>query len=139
MKLFLLAFGLLMTTFSFAGNADLFKIDRTELDKTFSTVNQLEDYAIYNHVNLKEVQFTKEGLVLAANLNIDATKSLSSSLEPPLGIPSFVWGFCFGPIGVAITLFVADDNEETKLAMYGCLAGTVVSLFLQLVLLSATI
>lgn len=50
----------------------------------------------------------------------DALGMLSTYGEPPLGIPSFLWGFCFNVAGVAIVYFVADDRDETRKAFIGC-------------------
>ena len=46
--------------------------------------------------------------------------------EPPLGIPSFWWGFCIGVWGIAVVYFVTEDRDETKLAFKGCVVGTLV-------------
>lgn len=63
--------------------------------------------------------------------------------EPPLGIPGFVWGFCFGLIGLVIVYVAMEKGsareKEAKNAMYGCLAGSAVSMVIYLVLVAATV
>ena len=46
--------------------------------------------------------------------------------DPPLGIPSFLWGMCLGLPGLAVVYFVTEDDEETKKALWGCLVSVAV-------------
>jgi hypothetical protein len=57
--------------------------------------------------------------------------------EPPLGIPSFAWGACFGVAGIAIVYFVSDDRDETKKAFTGCVVvqGVVVLIYIVYVVI----
>ncbi len=45
--------------------------------------------------------------------------------EPPLGIPSFIWGCCFNFLGVVLVYIMTDENnKETKRAFWGCVVGS---------------
>ncbi len=42
----------------------------------------------------------------------------------PFGIPSFIWGFCFGLLGVLFVYLMTDNNkEEAKKAFIGCVVS----------------
>lgn len=59
--------------------------------------------------------------------------------EPPLGIPSFLWGCCLGVSGLIVVYIVTDnDREEVKKALNGCLvSGVVVIALYAIAILSA--
>jgi hypothetical protein len=108
-----------------SNSSDLFKLDEATIYAEMAELNQLEDYVLQTELTYEEI----------AELNFDMISqvqgvngiSFASFGEPPLGIPSFLWGFCLGVPGLAIVYFVAEDPDETKKALYGCIAGTVVS------------
>jgi len=116
-------------TASKAYQADLFSIDEARINDEISSLIVVENYiSVHSDVTLSDL--INSGNILAGILTPMA-KSPSdyvSLMEPPLGIPSFVWGFCLGLPGVLVVYLVADeDKEETKKAFYGCLASTVAS------------
>ncbi len=80
---------------------------------------------------------------VARNLDFAATESSSrdwvSTLlpEPPLGIPSFIWGFCLGVVGILIVYLTTEDTEEAKKALLGCVIANALWLILYLVLWGA--
>ncbi len=128
MKKFLLTFciGAFVTMFASANNADLFSYDADEVHQELVQLQNLEDYVNANPgITLTNLQAEDNDLV--ANMNF-ALNNLSgfpfSGGEPPLGIPSFLWGCVFGVVGVAIVYFVADqDKDETKKAFLGCVVS----------------
>ena len=102
-------------------NADLFKVDDQEINAEFAQLNELEQFVEANEgLTLSEIN-TNNPLVQNLNNSSDILGVLSTLRgEPPLGIPSFAWGACFGVAGVAIVYFVSDDRDETKKAFKGC-------------------
>lgn len=108
-----------------AGNAWLFDYDRDAISTELSQLASLEEFVTaHAGVTLSLLQSNSD---LTAGLNFDASNVLKSlqALEPPLGIPSFLWGFCLGWVGILITYLVSDDKEETKKALLGCVIGSV--------------
>lgn len=120
-----------------AANADLFQLDETKINTEMTQLNQLEDFVASNNgVTLTNLLESNDPSV--ANMNLtEFTGSLGSLLEPPLGIPSFAWGACFGVVGIIIVHFVAEDKEETKKALKGCaiVQGAAILLYIIFVVL----
>jgi hypothetical protein len=102
-------------------NAELFKVDDQEINAEFAQLNELEHFVEVNEgLTLSEIN-TNNPLLQNLNNSSDILGVLSTLRgEPPLGIPSFAWGACFGVAGIAVVYFVADDREETKKAFTGC-------------------
>jgi hypothetical protein len=113
-------------------NADLFKVDDQEINAEFAQLNELEQFVEANQgLTLSEIN-TNNPLVQNLNNSSDILGVLSTLRgEPPLGIPSFAWGACFGVAGIAIVYFVSDDREETKKAFTGCVVveGVVILIY----------
>jgi hypothetical protein len=118
-KLILLAVAMLLVVSSntFASNADLFSYDEQSMTEMFADLNELEAYVASNND------------VSAAALN-----PFGFLGEPPLGVPSFLWGCVFGVVGLAIVYFVAEDPVETKKALWGCVTSSVVGILFYFVL-----
>ena len=121
-----------------ANNSDLFKYDQ---GKVATYLNDLESIE-------QQIQHSKEDYVTMEDLKpeIFAKTNLASSAnfsavygDPPLGIPSFVWGLCCGLAGIAIVYFTTEDTDETKKALYGCATTTVVYAVLYFAGVAATI
>ncbi len=111
-----------------AGNADLFSYDKAAIETEFADLQTLEDY-VYNHQSTTLTDLLASGSALVANLNLMGSNPFGPSLafdDPPLGIPSFIWGCVFGVAGLAVVYFVTEDDEETKKALWGCITSTVV-------------
>jgi len=106
---------------SFAGNAELFQVDEQEINAEFAQLNELEAFVEANNgITASEIN-AENPLVANLAASSDVLGALASfGGEPPLGIPSFLWGFCFNVAGVALVYFVADDRDETKKALIGC-------------------
>lgn len=91
----------------------------------FAEFTELTDLDIYVEAN-KGVTFSdleNEGNLLIANMHNSAFPMgmAESEGEPPLGIPSFLWGCVFGVLGILIVYIVTEnDKEEAKKAMWGC-------------------
>lgn len=119
-------------------NADLFKVDDQEINAEFAQLNELEQFVEANEgLTLSEIN-TNNPLVQNLNNSSDILGILSTLRgEPPLGIPSFAWGACFGVAGIAIVYFVSDDREETKKAFTGCVVveGVVILIYVVYVVI----
>jgi hypothetical protein len=115
-------------------NADLFKIDDQEINAEFAQLNDLEQFVEANEgLTLSEIN-TNNPLVQNLNNSSDILGVLSTLRgEPPLGIPSFAWGACFGVAGIAIVYFVSDDRDETRSALTGCVVVQGVALLIYIV------
>jgi len=129
MKRHLLTFLVILFFFSlnsFAGNSELFTYDREEVESAFKELNELEDYVKINEgITLTDLLASNNNLI--SNLFLGDPYSTNIFFdEPPLGIPSFWWGFCIGVWGIAVVYFVTEDRDETKLAFKGCVVGTLV-------------
>lgn len=108
---------------SFAGKSELFNYNRAEVETIFTDLDELESY-----INLNE-DVTLSSLY-SANSDLAYTGPgmyvPPFMIEPPLGIPSIIWGVVFGPVGVVLVYYLTDeDKEEAKKALYGCIAGGV--------------
>lgn len=118
--LFSAAFAL-ACNFGFASaNADLFQVNEEELNVEFAQLNELESFVNSNEGVTMSSMESNSPLLQNVTPTGDALGVLSTYGEPPLGIPSFLWGFCFNVAGVAIVYFVADDRDETRKAFIGC-------------------
>jgi hypothetical protein len=119
-------------------NADLFKVDDQEINAEFAQLNELEQFVEANEgLTLSEINISNP-LVQNLNNSSDILGVLSTLRgEPPLGIPSFAWGACFGVVGIAIVYFVSDDREETKKAFTGCVVveGVVILIYVVYVVI----
>jgi hypothetical protein len=129
----------ILTTFlafslSNAFNVNDFKISSTKYEEAFDELSKIEDYVTHNNFTLTTLKMNNYSLV--KELKLETNYSVMSTLEgtePPLGIPSFVWGLCCGVSGLAVVYFVTDDSEQTKKALNGCLVSTAISAALTVV------
>jgi hypothetical protein len=117
--------GAFLSVFVNANNADLFSYDENQVTQDLSQLQALENYVSANP-DISLVGLQAENNSLLANLNL-ATNNFGGfglSGEPPLGIPSFLWGCVFTLVGVAIVYFITDqDMAETKKAFLGCVVS----------------
>ncbi len=119
---------LLFSVFAFgiqASVSDLFKIDDAALSEEFASLNQLEDIvAAHSDVTFESLMAEHSDLMQSIHLQNDLSNGLLGFyFEPPLGIPSFVWGFCLGLVGIGVVYFMTEDRDETKKALWGCVAS----------------
>lgn len=120
-----LMLSLLLVGYAYAENpkAALFELNEALIDAQISDLTDLENYVVSNQgVTLSEVMnFAKEGeLNLSVNMLDNFTAVLAN--HPVMGIPSFLWGCILGPVGIAIVHFDAEDKEQTRKAIWGCVA-----------------
>lgn len=90
----------------------------------FEKLNKLEQYvAAHEGVTIEDVKETE--LTEDLKLDTNVTNAVVAG-DLPLGIPAFWWGCVLGLLGVLAVYLITDkDKEQTKKALYGCLAWTV--------------
>jgi hypothetical protein len=119
-----------MSGLTFADDdASLFDVDKQAIEQEVAPLNDLENYVnandgvTYNQIDNPSV------------LNKDVVLGdVDLSSQPPLGIPSFLWGFILGVVGILIVYLVSENGDETKKALWGCLAFAVFWTVLWLVI-----
>jgi hypothetical protein len=132
--LLVLVTGLCFTVYSNAKNADLFNYNKEVVNKELSDLQTLENYVSANPgTTLTDLQANNNELASKLNLNTTDLSGFMASFEPPLGVPSFLWGCVFSVAGVAVVYFVADDKEETKKAFKGCVVNGVTYLVIYVI------
>ena len=121
-------------TLGYAGNAELFQLDEQEINAEFAQLNELEAFVESNEgITASEINVDNP-LLTNLETSSEVLGALSSfASEPPLGIPSFLWGCVLGVAGIAIVYFVADDRDETKKALVGCAVSAGVSILFWVV------
>lgn len=102
----------------------------------FEKLNKLEEFVAANEgVTIEDVQNTE--LTQDLKLDTNVTNAVAAG-ELPLGIPAFWWGCVLGLLGVLAVYLITDkDKEQTKKALYGCLAWTVLWVVYYVVVLAA--
>ena len=117
----------------------VFTYDEVAIDEVLSDLNDLDAYLESNEDATYE-SLLECGSTLVADIESAASPmgAASGNSEPPLGIPSFLWGCVFGLVGLLIVYIATDnDKEEAKKAMWGCLAGTAVSVVFYVIVIAA--
>ena len=122
----LLFAGFLISTTCVASDADLFSFDEQKIENELSQISQLEAFILQNEgTTYSDLLMTENQIT--GNLSYANSGFMNfAMLEPPLGIPSFLWGFCFGAVGMLVVYVVSEDRDETMKALWGCVAGTVI-------------
>ncbi|GGD66265.1 hypothetical protein GCM10011514_32860 [Emticicia aquatilis] len=90
----------------------------------FEKLNKLEEYvASHEGTTIEDVKDTE--LTKDLKLDTNVTNAVAAG-DLPLNIPAFWWGCVLGLLGVLAVYLITDkDKEQTKKALYGCLAWTV--------------
>jgi hypothetical protein len=132
--------------FAYAGNGasvttfdeTAFSFDEEMLFAELAELNELDAF-IETTEGLTFSDLEKEGSLLIANMdNAAAPMGMAEGGEPPLGIPSFLWGCVFDVVGLVIVYIMTEnDMDETKKAMWGCVASTAVGVVLYMVVWGA--
>ncbi|MFW6309487.1 MAG: hypothetical protein ACOC1D_00160 [Prolixibacteraceae bacterium] len=103
----------------------VFSFNEEALNKELSELNELDAYLAMNEEATFE-SLTDASSPLVANIDNSVSPMGSSGAgdEPPLGIPSFLWGCVLGITGVLLVYIFSDENkDEAKKALNGCLVG----------------
>jgi hypothetical protein len=126
-KLILLSFLACFASFStFANDADLFNLDYNAVQTELAGLDQLSDMVAANaDLTYTSLKLSNASMVNGLNLVAGMASPFSTFGEPLLGVPSFLWGCVFGPIGmVVVYIGTEEDKEETKKAMWGCIVSS---------------
>jgi hypothetical protein len=128
--------GIVFTLFINANNADLFTYDAAYIDQELGQLQLLENYIYTNPgITLAGLQAEESMLVQGINLSKyylpgfdrdDPGVKAQEDGEPPLGIPSFLWGCVGGIYGILIVYLVSDSKEQTEKAVKGCVVSRLV-------------
>lgn len=117
----------------------VFSYDEELLLAELSDLNELDAYVEANE-GISFDELLNESSPLVADIESTASPMGMGGQdgEPPLGIPSFLWGCVFGILGLVVVYIATDNNQdEAKKAMWGCLASTAVSVVLYMVVWGA--
>jgi Gpi18-like mannosyltransferase len=114
--------------------------DESEVYAAFEGLSQLDQYLQVND-NVSYTDVAKVNSDILSNVSASSSLPLSAPAgdELALGIPSFLWGCVFGIIGVLVVYLMTDkDKEQTKKALYGCAASSVVSVLIYVLAFAAS-
>jgi len=113
-------------------------LDETALNEAMMELNELDQYVTDNSgVTYADLELTESELI-AGFENSTSPLGMDSENEPPLGIPSFLWGCILGIIGILLVYILTDgDKMETKKALWGMLVWVGVWIVLYVGVFSA--
>ncbi len=116
-----------------ANSSSLFSYNKEAVSSKMNKVNAVENFVNQND-GITISTMNAEGQQLTAAANLSEENSMSSSLlDGPAGIPSFLWGCVLSWVGILVVYLVTQDGDETKKALFGCLAGAGVWLVFYIV------
>jgi hypothetical protein len=97
-------------------------LDEAALNEAMAELNELDVYLDENAgVTYADLESSESELILNVD-NSTAPLGMDQKGEPPLGIPSFLWGCILGIVGILIVYIITDgDKAETKKALWGML------------------
>jgi hypothetical protein len=107
-----------------AADRSMFQLDEAKIQTELEGLTQLEEYLATSGATLASMTEENHFLLTYVRPGSADLGLLMGLTEPPLGVSSFLWGFCLGLPGIAIVYFVADDKDETRKALWGCVAGS---------------
>ncbi|MBA3285304.1 MAG: hypothetical protein H0U27_09655 [Nitrosopumilus sp.] len=129
-NILLIAFSLFISSIGFSNNTGLFSVDDQNIQKEFTSINNLEEYLLQNpQFSYKDVQQNNPSLLTAANVESTISSSMvspSNVNDGPLGIPSIIWGLLLSVIGLLIVYLTVGSGQETTYALIGCIIGTLI-------------
>ncbi len=97
-------------------------LDESALDEAMLELNELDEFLNANAgVTFTDLQSVESELIVGVE-NSTAPLGMDNEGEPPLGIPSFLWGCLLGLVGILLVYILTDgDKDETKKALWGML------------------
>ncbi len=111
--------------------------DDAEIYAAFAEVSDLDQYLAQNE-NKTYTDVSQENVTLLNGISSSSSMPFTaSSDELVMGIPSFFWGCVFGWVGLLVVYLVLENKEQTKKALYGCVAATVVWIVFYAVVIAA--
>ncbi len=125
----LLLFALLMiavASASVANSSSMFKIDEQKISSEMAAINEIEVIVNSQNLTLSDLLAENNSLATSSLLPAYGAASIASLSDgPPLGIPSFAWGFCLNWVGIVLVYVITQDQSQTKKALWGCVLGSV--------------
>jgi len=115
------------------------EFDDSEIYNAFAGISDLDHYLAINE-GKTYAEVNQENSILLNGISATTSMPLSASSDNlALGIPSFLWGCVFGVVGLLVVYLVCEDKEQTKKALWGCVASTVVSTALYVLVIAAEV
>jgi hypothetical protein len=115
-KIFLLTAALFVAGFTFAGNAELFKVDEQALNNEFAGLSALENFVVDNNfISLNEIETGSMYDLTGLNVN---TMGATSSGEFAFQWEGFLWGFLCCPIGFFVVAVNKNKDHDQKLSYW---------------------
>lgn len=99
-------------------------LDETALDAAMMELNELDEFLSVNEgITFTELKSSESELIVNMD-NSTSPLGMDSANEPPLGIPSFLWGCVFTLVGVLLVYVLTDgDKDETRKALWGMIVS----------------
>ena len=124
-----------------SASSDPFVLDEDQVYQATERLTALEQHLLQNPgTTLSDLKATEsewiQGINLDSSGNLGAMNTMNGG---PLGIPSFLWGFCLGVIGMLIVYLVTEDKGELKKSLWGFLAAIAVWTLVYVLLYSTII
>jgi hypothetical protein len=97
-------------------------LDEEALELAMQDLNQLDEFLDVNSgVTFADLE-SAESELIAGFENSTTPLGMEHEGEPPLGIPSFLWGCILGVVGILFVYILTDgDKDETRKALWGML------------------
>lgn len=111
-----------LDAFASSSKKDLFEFDEESVYEELAELSKLEAHVTQTNSTYSMLEVTNSSLIAGVSSTSNFINYYRRG-QPPLGIPSFVWGFCLSATGIGVVYFVTEDTDETKKALWGCLAG----------------
>lgn len=97
-------------------------LDEEALGLAMVELNELDEFLDVNSgVTFTDLETAQSELITGFE-NSSAPLGMDQEGEPPLGIPSFLWGCILGVVGILLVYILTDgDKDETRKALFGML------------------
>lgn len=121
------------------------KTTKSVIDNELLDLDLIEKYVVSQNLDFTQLKAVYPEKVNNSNLRSDAEEYnfFAGKSDVPLGIPGFLWGFCFGVIGMLVVYLVMDEGDDRKKqvknALYGCIVGSLLGYLLYALLLATTV
>ena len=109
----------------YAGNADLFSVDKQAIQEEFADLNALEEFVVTNdYLALNDILAGDAYDLTAINVNTMGTTTTSDFV---FQIEGFLWGFLCCPVGFFVIAVNENKDRDQKLSYWiGVAASTVI-------------
>jgi hypothetical protein len=117
----------------------LLVLNEDALESAMQELNELESFIASNEgITYNDLLTTGSDLIINVD-DASAPLGMDQEGDPPLGIPSFLWGCILGIVGILLVYILTDgDKDETKKALWGMLVWVGVWIILYVGVFSAS-